>query len=74
MNIKLHAKLSAYSKIAKVSELPDPSNAGDGSILGVTNGEYVFFKDTDKSQIDALFNDGKETSQKSSMIDNLFNK
>lgn len=75
MNIKLHAKLAAYSKVTSVTDLPDPAKASDGSVLGVTSGSYVFFKDTDKSQIDLLFEESSSStaSSQSSMIDGLFN-
>lgn len=61
MDIKLRARLSAYSKIdpstADVSTClptPTPENAGD--VVGVnTSGQYTLFPRVSKEQIDSLF-------------------
>ena len=75
MNIKLHAKLSAYSKIAKVNELPEPTSSDIGGFLGVgTDGQYTIFKNVSENKIDDLF-EGEEievTSNNKSLIDSLF--
>ena len=75
MNIKLHARLSAYSKISSVKDiLPTPTAQDDKSILGVRDGKYVLFKDTTPEQIDTLFEDTPNTNNVSDYnpIDDLF--
>ena len=72
MNIKLHARLTAYSRVNPNNGLPNPSDAEDRSILGVHDGKYVFFNDVDKTQIDSLFDNSNTEGQKSNMIDDLF--
>ena len=79
MDIRLRAKLSAYSKadldINSSSEsFPsiDSSNAGD--IVGVNNlGDYTLFNSVENSMIDELFLDNTEAiSVNKDKIDTLF--
>lgn len=62
MDIKLRARLSAYSKIESVAQsssgtpIPDSSNAG--SLVGVSkDGEYTLYSTVSKHEIDSLFMD-----------------
>ena len=77
MDIKLNARLAAYSKIDSLDSnkfpKPDSSNAGD--VLGVTgNGEYGLIDCVTNESIDTLF-DGQITpavSVNKDTIDTLF--
>ena len=60
MDIKLRARLSAYSKVNSVGDgscnLPNPSEADAGTVLGVNEyGNYSLFPKTSDTQIDDLF-------------------
>lgn len=62
MDIKLRARLSAYSKIESISGLnsntPVPDATAAGSVLGVNNsGKYTLFPTVSHSAIDGLFAD-----------------
>lgn len=75
MNIKLHARLSAYSKIDSLnSPIPNPSNEDSGSVLGVDEfGKYTLFSATTPADIDTLFDRRSKTSTPSrNIIDNMF--
>ena len=78
MEIKLRARLSAYSKVdsfsASNSILPDTTLAGaEGSILGVgSQGKFTLFPTLSEEKIDSLFEtQGPGVVQKSE-IDSLF--
>lgn len=59
MDIKIKARLSAYSKFdtSKGSGgfLPDPMSATDGTVLGVNEGKYTLFPKVNKEDVDGLF-------------------
>lgn len=62
MDIKLRARLSAYSKIESISGLnsntPVPDATSVGSVLGVNNsGMYTLFPTVKQEDIDGLFTD-----------------
>lgn len=62
MDIKLRARLSAYSKIESISGLnsntPVPDATSAGSVLGVNNsGMYTLFPTVKQEDIDGLFTD-----------------
>lgn len=73
MDIKLRARLTAYSKIESMptsgvggstgggsngsAPLPDIDLAGDGTILGVKDGKYTMIPSVDLSAIGGLFGD-----------------
>ena len=62
MDIKLRARLSAYSKIESISGLnsntPVPDATAAGSVLGVNKtGNYTLFPTVTESEIDSLFMD-----------------
>ena len=62
MDIKLRARLSAYSKIESISGLnsntPVPDATSAGSVLGVNNsGMYTLFPTVKQEDIDELFTD-----------------
>lgn len=62
MDIKLRAKLSAYSKIESINDLssntPVPDALAAGSVLGVNNtGNYTLFPKVSNEDIDELFYD-----------------
>lgn len=62
MDIKLKARLSAYSKLESLSGLqsnvPDPDATAAGNVLGVNDiGKYTLFPSIDHSDIDTLFQD-----------------
>ena len=62
MDIKLRARLSAYSKIESVdgvnSNVPAPDATAAGNVLGVNNsGKYTLFPTVSTAEINALFTD-----------------
>lgn len=78
MDIKLRARLSAYSKIESVggvsSNLPDPSLGSVGSVVGIGDtGKYTLFPTVNNNEIDELF-DGlpSNTTVTKEEIDQLF--
>lgn len=75
MNIKLHAKLAAYTKVTNVNQFPEPTSSDIGGFVGVgTDGQYTIFKNVSENKIDDLF-EGEEievTSNNKSLIDSLF--
>ena len=80
MDIKLRARLSAYSKIESISglgnssSLPKPTVTDSGQVLGVnSSGNYTLFPSIQKEDIDTLFADlvEEETVTKEE-IDELF--
>lgn len=78
MNIKLHAKLAAYSKISEIKnemELPEPTFSDIGGFVGVgVDGKYTIFKNVSQSRIDELFTEeGIEVNTTNkALIDSLF--
>lgn len=77
MEIKLRAKLSAYSKVNSISSscnVPLPDVVDSGSVLGVNDaGQYTFFKNTKQEDVDELFtNADLTTSVTKEEIDSLF--
>lgn len=76
MNIKINARLSAYSRLATTETiLPNITPDDTGKILGVIeNGQIGLFDNTSSSSIDALFdsNNTSTSSDKKSDIDSLF--
>jgi hypothetical protein len=77
LDIKLRARLSAYSKVNSMvdsgSTLPDPSYSDGNAVLGVTNGEYKLIPSIGAKSIDTLFTDmDTPTSVEKSEIDTLF--
>ena len=62
MEIKLRAKLSAYSKVNSAG-VPIPDVADSGSVLGVNEaGQYAFFRNTKQEDVDELFTDADLTT------------
>lgn len=64
MDIKLRARLSAYSKIESINgsnsgmSLPLPDDSAAGSVLGVnSNGSYTLFQRVPEQEIQSLFGD-----------------
>lgn len=56
MDIKIKAKLNAYSKIDNLNNLPTPTEEDKNSLLGLdNNGKYIFYKSVTKEYIDYLF-------------------
>lgn len=59
MEIKLRARLSAYTKIESIqnsANIPDPDIAMAGNVLGVNNkGKYTLFPHSESTDIDELF-------------------
>lgn len=60
MDIKLRARLSAYTKIDSIenlnTSLPDPSLGNCGDVFGVgSNGEYTTYPSIRREDIDTLF-------------------
>ena len=78
MDIKLRARLSAYSKIESISGLnsntPVPDATAAGSVLGVNNtGNYTLFPTVTEAEIDKLFGDvGQDEVVTKEEIDTLF--
>ena len=78
MDIKLRARLSAYSKVESIQAgvtKPDPELAHAGKILGVsTSGNYTLFDSVDKQKINSLFADSTPvvTTITKDEIDRLF--
>lgn len=79
MDIKLRARLSAYTKIESVTtglntNIPDPDASAAGHVLGVNNsGQYTLFPRVEETDVDTLFYDlpGDEIVTKGE-IDTLF--
>lgn len=61
MDIKLRARLSAYSKIESLptsTTIPDPDVYNSGNVLGVNDeGRYTLFPQVENEDIDELFTD-----------------
>ena len=58
MDIKLHAKLAAYTKIANINQLPKPTSADIGGFVRVGNdGQYIIYKTATENNIDELFDE-----------------
>ena len=58
MDIKLRARLSAYSKVSSLSSvsLPNPLEGSVGDVVGVgDSGKYELFSKVTHEQIDSLF-------------------
>lgn len=78
MDIKLRARLSAYSKIESINGLtsntPVPDATAAGSVLGVNNsGNYTLFPTVSHAEIDTLFgNVGTDDIVTKDEIDTLF--
>lgn len=78
MDIKLRARLSAYSKIESINGLtsntPVPDATAAGSVLGVNNsGNYTLFPTVSHAEIDNLFGDvGTDDIVTKDEIDTLF--
>lgn len=80
MNIKLNARLCAYSKTSSLPNIPSPSEDNAGDVLGVgDSGSYEFFEKISQNKIDSLFNDPSFPEDcdydtiTNEQIDNLFN-
>ena len=80
MDIKLRARLSAYTKIESLSGLqsnvPSPDATAAGNVLGVNDiGKYTLFPSAGREEIDTLFTDivGPEVVTKDN-INDLFVK
>ena len=80
MDIKLRARLSAYSKVESISGLnsniPAPDVTAAGNVLGVNNsGNYTLFPSVSTPEIDNLFSDvGTNTTVTKEEIDTLFHE
>lgn len=78
MDIKLRARLSAYSKIESINGLtsntPVPDATAAGSVIGVNNsGNYTLFPTVSRAEIDNLFGDvGTDDVVTKDDIDTLF--
>lgn len=77
MELKLRAKLTAYSKLditSASSGLPDASELDAGSVVGVGEaGEYELFPTVTYGEIDSLFDpQSQPTSVTKDEIDSLF--
>lgn len=76
MDIKIRARLSAYSKIDSniSSNLPSPGTGSVGAILGVgEGGNYELFQNVREPNIDTLFTENNEpTLVTKDTIDTLF--
>lgn len=78
MDIKLRARLSAYSKIESINGLtsntPVPDATAAGSVIGVNNsGSYTLFPTVSVAEIDNLFGDvGTDDIVTKEEIDTLF--
>lgn len=77
MNIKLRARLSAYSKIDSLasinSYIPEPELSEAGHIVTVgAKGEYKLMGTTSQSDIDTLFDVPKNNIVSKDDIDSLF--
>lgn len=78
MDIKLRARLSAYSKIDSVeavsSNVPLPDATKAGNVLGVSNtGVYTLFPSINQERVDTLFTDEEvDTTVLKDEIDTLF--
>lgn len=78
MNIKLHAKLAAYSKISDIKTemgLPEPTPSDIGGFVGVgVDGKYTIFKNVSRSRIDELFTEEgiDVNATNKALIDSLF--
>ena len=57
MDIKLRARLSAYSKVSSIStQIPLPESSDSGSVLGVNeSGKYELYPRVSHESIDSLF-------------------
>jgi len=60
MDIKLRARLSAYSKIESISSIannmPDASATEVGHVVGVgDNGQYTLFPPVGQAEVESLF-------------------
>ena len=76
MEIKLHARLKAYSKYnPEANTFPIPTEEDSGKFLGVNSqGEYVLFANASETKIDGLFNgtSNSSNSENKNLIDSLF--
>ena len=78
MDIKIRARLSAYSKIASVegvnTSLPFVGKGDAGSVVGVSaEGSYTLFPTVGKEQVDEMFVDSPNpTTVEKDDIDTLF--
>lgn len=77
MDIKLRARLSAYSKVDSMSELhsfvPGPEVDSVGNILGIgSSGQYTFMAQTSHADIDTLFESQGSNRVSKDKIDSLF--
>lgn len=76
MDIKLRARLSAYSKVDSIGHLqtfiPDPTSAADGTVLGVDTGKYTLLSALNTGDIDNMFQESSVTVVGKDQIDELF--
>ena len=78
MDIKIRARLSAYSRISSVeglkTNIPDPTASDAGHVLGVGDtGNYTLFPSVTTTDIDSLFqNEELDETVKKDEIDSLF--
>lgn len=76
-NIRLHAKLGAYSRyVPNEVRLPKVTDADFGSFLGVgASGGYELFANATENKVDSLFGMFEETPDETpnkKLIDTLF--
>ena len=80
MDIKIRAKLSAYSRISSVeglkTNIPDPTVSEAGHVLGIGDtGKYTLFPSITTEDIDRLFqNEESDETVKKDEIDSLFSE
>lgn len=80
MDIKLRARLSAYSKIdpttsGGATSLPTPTPEDVGDVVGVdASGQYTLFPRVSKEQIDSLFNTPDTTINKEQLKELLLSQ
>ena len=76
MDIKLRARLTAYSKVDSINNvnLPNPEVLDAGNILGVgEHGDYTLFPSIDIGKVDTLFTpEESSTIVSKDTIDTLF--
>ena len=76
MDIKLRARLAAYSRVSSTaSSLPIPGTGNAGDVLGVdSTGSFTFIDRVTNEQIDSLFDGELDTARvvTKTEIDTLF--
>lgn len=77
MNIKLHARLSAYGKLDIYQDyLPRPTKEDAGKFVGIgSDGNYTLFENATEEYIDNIINETSANNipeNKKSFIDSMF--